>query len=136
MKTYTELIRIPTFEERFNYLKLDGRIAEETFGWDRWINQHFYHLSEWKRVRDQVIVRDMGCDLAFSDHEIFGLIVIHHMNPIKLEDLVEKRDEILDPEFLVCTSRQTHNAIHYGNKSLLPSPVIQRSRNDTCPWRS
>lgn len=136
MRTYTELSRIPTFEERFEYLKLDGRIAEETFGFDRYINQKFYHSSEWKRVRDQVIVRDLGCDLAFSEFVISGLIVIHHMNPIMLEDLLEGNLDVLKPEYLVCTSKRTHNAIHYGDKRLLPPPMVQRSRNDMCPWRS
>lgn len=136
MRTYTELIRIPTFEERFNYLKLDGKIAEETFGFDRYINQKFYHSSEWKRIRDQVIVRDCGCDLAFDGYEIYGLIVIHHMNPIMLKDLLNKNLDVLNPEYLVCVTKRTHNAIHYGDKRLLPSPIVQRSRNDTCPWRS
>lgn len=136
MRTYTELISIPSFEERFAYLKLDGKIADETFGWDRWVNQRFYHSSEWKRIRDQIIVRDCGCDLACEGYEIGGLILIHHMNPICLEDLVEMRSEVMNPEYLVCVSRRTHNAIHYGDKSLLPPPVISRSRNDTCPWRS
>lgn len=136
MRTYTELIQFPDFEDRFAYLKLDGRIADDTFGWDRWINQRFYHTSEWKRVRDQVIVRDSGYDLASRGHEISGQILIHHMNPIRLEDLMERPDYVLDPEFLVCVSKATHNAIHYGNIDLLPSPMIQRSRNDTCPWKS
>ena len=136
MRTYTELIQYPDFEDRFAYLKLDGRVAQDTFGWDRWVNQQFYHTSEWKRVRDQVIVRDLGYDLASRGHEISGMILIHHMNPIKLEDLMERPEYVLDPEFLVCVSKATHNAIHYGNKDLLPSPMIQRSRNDTCPWKS
>lgn len=136
MRTYTELVRLPSFEDRFAYLKLDGKIAEETFGFDRYINQHFYHSSEWKHVRDQVIVRDLGCDLAFEDNPIGGLIIIHHMNPIMLEDLVHGNMEVMNPEYLVCTSRQTHNAIHYGTEKLLPPPVVHRSRNDTCPWRS
>lgn len=135
MKTYSELIRIPTFEERFNYLKLDGRIAEETFGFDRWMNQRFYHSSEWKRIRDQVIVRDLGCDLAFEGYEIGGNIIIHHINPVLLKDLVELNPEIYNPDYLVCVSHRTHNAIHYGDKSLLPPTVIQRSRNDMCPWK-
>lgn len=136
MRTYTELIQYPDFEDRFAYLKLDGRVAQDTFGWDRWVNQQFYHTSEWKRVRDQVIVRDLGYDLASRGHEISGMILIHHMNPIRLEDLMERPEYVLDPEFLVCVSKATHNAIHYGNKDLLPSPMIQRSRNDTCPWKS
>ena len=136
MRTYSELIRLLSFEDRFAYLKLDGRVAEDSFGWDRWVNQRFYHTSEWKRVRDQVIVRDMGYDLASRDHEITGQILIHHMNPISLEDLVEHQELVLDPEFLICTSKLTHNAIHYGDINLLPSPMIQRSRNDTCPWRT
>lgn len=136
MRTYTELIRLPSFEDRFAYLKLDGRVAEDSFGWDRWVNQRFYHTSEWKRVRDQVIVRDMGYDLASRDHPIGGQILIHHMNPVRLEDLVEHKELVLDPEFLICVSKLTHNAIHYGDINLLPSPIIQRSRNDTSPWRT
>lgn len=136
MRTYSELIRIPTFEERFNYLKLDGKIAEETFGFDRWMNQRFYHSSEWKRVRDQVIIRDLGCDLASEGYEIGGMIIIHHMNPVVLKDLLELVPEIYNPDYLVCTSHRTHNAIHYGDKRLLPPTVIQRSRNDTCPWKT
>ena len=136
MRTYTELLRIPLYEDRFEYLKLDGIVAEDTFGFDRWLNQHFYHSSEWKRVRDQVIVRDKGCDLASQGHEIGGLIVIHHMNPIRLEDLIHGNLDVINPEYLVCVSRRTHNAIHYGDRSLLPPPLIQRSRFDTCPWLS
>lgn len=136
MRTYSELIQFPTFEERFAYLKLDGRVAEETFGFDRWMNQKFYHSSEWKRVRDQVIVRDLGCDLASEGYDIYGLIIIHHMNPVKLTDLVELVPEVYNPDYLICTTRRTHNAIHYGDERLLPPPVIQRSRFDTCPWRS
>jgi len=135
MRTYSELVRIPTFEERFNYLKLDGRIAEETFGFDRWVNQRFYHSSEWKRIRDQVIVRDLGRDLASEGYEIGGKIIIHHLNPLVLKDLVELVPEIYNPDYLVCTSHQTHNAIHYGDRKLLPPTVFQRSRNDTCPWK-
>lgn len=136
MKTYTELSRIPSYEERFEYLKLDGRIAEETFGFDRWMNQRFYHSSEWKRVRDQVIVRDQGRDLACEGYEIPGMIIIHHMNPIIQSDIVCCNSDIWNPEFLICVTKRTHNAIHYGDKSLLPSPLAIRSRNDTCPWRS
>ena len=136
MRTYSELIQLPSFEDRFAYLKLDGRVAEDSFGWDRWVNQKFYHTSEWKRVRDQVIVRDMGYDLASRDHAITGQVLIHHMNPIGLEDLLNHIELVLDPEFLICTSKLTHNAIHYGDINLLPSPMIQRSRNDTCPWRT
>lgn len=134
-RTYSELILLPTFEERYEYLKLGGAIGEETFGFDRYINQIFYRSKEWKKVRDLVIVRDNGCDLGISDREIYGRIYIHHMNPISLEDIERKSDLLLNPEYLITLTHNTHNAIHYGDSSLLVTAPIERLPNDTCPWR-
>ena len=135
IRTYSELITIPTFEERYRYLRLGGRVGEETFGFDRYINQAFYKSKEWQSIRDYVITRDMGCDLAMEGREIPGLILIHHMNPITVEDIVNKSDYLLDPEYLICTLKATHDAIHYGDESLLMTGPIERRPNDTCPWR-
>ena len=134
MRTYSELMKLPTFEERFEYLKLDGDIGRETFGFDRYINQRFYRSAEWKRIRNEVIVRDNGCDLAIPDRKIFGQIVVHHMNPIDPDDIEERF--ILDPDFLITTFITTHNAIHYGDKDILvPTELTERKPNDTCLWR-
>lgn len=136
MRSYSELIKLNTFEERFNYLKLDGRIGDETFGFDRYFNQKLYHSLEWERVRREVIIRDNGCDLGISDREIFGKIIIHHMNPISLEDIENHNPDILNPEYLISTAKETHDAIHYGDDSLLESSKVnKRTKNDTCPWR-
>lgn len=136
MRSYSELIKLPTFEERFNYLRLDGEIGEETFGFDRYMNQSFYRCGEWKRVRDQVIVRDNGCDLGIPDRQLYDNIIIHHMNPVTREDLINKSHLLMDPEYLICVSKNTHNAIHYGDESLLVSTkIIERRPNDTCPWK-
>ena len=135
IKTYSELIEIPTFEERYKYLNLDGTVGEETFGFDRYINQEFYRSYEWCRIRDYVIIRDNGCDLAISDREIFGKIFVHHMNPITIKDILNKSKFLLDPEYLICTSKNTHDAIHYGDSSLLITMPTERRKNDTCPWR-
>lgn len=135
IRSYSELIHIPTFEERFEYLKLSGAVGKETFGFDRYLNQVFYRSKEWKRVRDLVIVRDNGCDLGIEDREICGKIYIHHMNPISLSDIERKSESILDPEYLICVTHNTHNAIHYGDSSLLVTAPIERTPNDTCPWR-
>lgn len=135
IKTYSELITIPTFEERYEYLRLQGRVGEETFGFDRWLNQVFYRTKEWKTVRDKVIVRDCGCDLAMFDRELQGRILVHHMNPILTRDIVNRTEFLLNPEYLICTSKNTHDAIHYGDSELLITMPIERSRNDTCPWR-
>ena len=135
IRTYSELIKIPTFKDRFEYLRLDGKVGEETFGFDRYLNQIFYKSPEWKTARDFVIIRDQGCDLAMEGHEIFGRILVHHMNPIRIEDIVNRSKYLLDPEYLICTIKNTHDAIHYGDGSLLITGPIERTKNDTCPWR-
>ena len=135
IRTYSELIKLPTFEERFDYLRLDGVVGKDTFGFDRYLNQQFYRSSEWKRIRNQVIVRDNGCDLGIDEYEIHGRILIHHMNPISIEDLQYMSDLLMNPEYLICVSHRTHNAIHYGDASLIVTAPIERSQNDTCPWR-
>ena len=135
IRTYSELIQLPTFEERFDYLRLDGVVGKDTFGFDRYLNQQFYRSSEWKRIRNQVIVRDNGCDLGIDEYEIHGRILIHHMNPISIEDLQHMSDLLMNPEYLICVSHRTHNAIHYGDENLIVSAPIERSQNDTCPWR-
>lgn len=136
IRTYSELITIPTFKDRFNYLKLDSLVGKETFGYDRYLNQQLYQRNpRWKKARDQVIIRDNGCDLGVEGYEIFGKIIVHHMNPITLDDILNDRDWIYDPEFLICTVHNTHNAIHYGNEELLMTAPIVRTKNDTCPWK-
>ena len=135
IKTYSELILLPAFEERFKYLRLDGRVGEDTFGFDRYLNQLFYRSYEWKKIRDHVIIRDNGCDLGVEGYDIYGKILIHHMNPIKPEDLINVPDEIMNPEYLVCVSKRTHDAIHFGDASLLPALPVERTPNDMCPWK-
>lgn len=135
IRTYSELITLPTFEERYQYLRLDGRVGQETFGFDRWLNQKFYKDPEWLRVRDFVIIRDNGCDLGIEGREIHSRILIHHMNPITAEDIVKRSKYLLDPEYLICTVKRTHDAIHYGDESLLILNPIERTKNDTCPWK-
>ena len=135
IRTYSELITLPTFKERFNYLKLDGLVGESTFGFDRYLNQMFYRSQRWKEIRDFVIIRDDGCDLGVEGYEIHSRIVIHHMNPITIEDIRKESEFLLDPEFLICTIHNTHNAIHYGDENLLIKAPIERSKNDTCPWK-
>lgn len=134
-KNYSDLRVLPTFKQRFEYLKLNGHVAEETFGFDRYINQLFYSSDDWKRVRDLVIMRDLGCDLGVEGFEIFGRVMVHHMNPITVDDITNRKEIILDPEFLVCVSHETHNALHYGNINMLCLDVIERTPNDTCPWK-
>lgn len=135
IRNYSELITLRTFKERFEYLKLDGIVGEETFGFDRYMNQIFYKSNEWASVRREVIIRDNGCDLGVDGYEIHGKILIHHMNPINLSDIVHKTDELLNPDYLITTVLSTHNAIHYGDASLLPALPIERRANDTCPWK-
>ena len=135
IRTYSELIKFPTFEERFRYLQLKGVVAAETFGFDRYLNQVFYRSQRWKEIRDYVIIRDNGCDLGVEGHEIYGRIIIHHMNPIRISDIEKESDFLLNPEYLISTIHNTHNAIHYGDESLLITAPVERSKNDTCPWR-
>lgn len=137
IRTYSELITLPTFMDRFEYLRLNGRVGEETFGFDRYLNQQFYQRDdEWKKIRDEVIIRDQGCDLGILGREIKeGRVLIHHMNPITKRDILERTDFLLNPEYLITTIKCTHDAIHYGNEhSLYPDP-IERRPFDTCPWR-
>lgn len=135
IKTYSELITIPTFIERYRYLRLGGRVGEETFGFDRYLNQIFYKDSKWLATRDRAIVRDNGCDLAMPDREIKSRILVHHINPITKEDILRRDPKLFDLENLICTIKKTHDAIHYGDESLLLAEPIERHRNDTCPWR-
>lgn len=147
IKSYSELITIPTFEERFKYLQLSGQVGKETFGYDRYLNQMLYNSQEWRRFRNEIIIRDKACDLAHSDHEIsswkdrdgrvHGLkIIIHHINPITVDDVINRRTTVFDLENVITTIMSTHNAIHYGNDGLIPKAPVERCRNDTCPWRS
>ncbi len=135
IRTYSELILLPTFQERYEYLKLSGQVGKETFGSDRYLNQLFYKDQEWLSVRDEVIIRDGGCDLGIEGRELDSYIIVHHMNPITKEDILNRTEILLDPEYLICVSKRTHDAIHYGDSGLLiPDPII-RTKNDTCPWK-
>ena len=136
IRTYRDLIALPTFEERFRYLKLNGTIGEDTFGFDRYINQQFYNSQEWRKLRDEIIVRDNGCDLGLTGYDIGGRILIHHMNPVTVRDIQERSQYLMNPEYLICVSHDTHNAIHYGDENQLRNKLpIERTKNDTCPWR-
>ena len=135
IRTYSDLSKLTTFEDRYNYLRLNGFVGQETFGFDRYLNQVFYKSAKWRSVRDFVIVRDNGCDLGIEGREIYGKIIIHHMNPITIQDIEHESDFLLDPEFLISTVHETHNAIHYGDENLLILAPIERKPNDTCPWR-
>lgn len=140
IRTYSELITIPTFIERYRYLRLGGKVGEETFGFDRYLNQQFYKSDEWLRIRDYVILRDTGCndycqDLGVDGYDIRGRILIHHMNPITVDDIIHRSDFLLNPEYLICTTKNTHDAIHYGNEDILIQAPVERRKNDTCPWR-
>lgn len=135
IRTYSDLSKLTTFEDRYNYLRLNGFVGKETFGFDRYLNQVFYKSAKWRSVRDFVIVRDNGCDLGVEGREIYGKIIIHHMNPITIYDIEQESDFLLDPEFLISTVHETHNAIHYGDENLLIRTPIERKPNDTCPWR-
>lgn len=134
IRTYSEMIRFDMFEDRFEYLKLEGVVGRSTFGFDREVNQRFYQSREWKSIRDFVIIRDNGCDLGVPGYEIHGGLLIHHVNPISIDDLVGGLHWILDPEYLVTTCHDTHNAIHYGDSSLLPKRWVERSPGDTKLW--
>lgn len=137
IKTYSELITLPTFEERYQYLRIGGKVGAETFGFDRYLNQLFYKSDEWRSLRDYVIVRDNGCDLAIKDRLIPDgcKIYVHHMNPITIDDILKRSKYLLDPEFLVATMKNTHDAIHYGDVDLLVQDYVARCKNDTCPWK-
>lgn len=137
IRTYEELSKLKTFEERYEYLKLDGSVGEETFGFDRYLNQKFYKYDpDWKKVRDEVIFRDNGCDLGIEGREINGLILVHHMNPITKDDILNRSEYLLNPNYLITTIKSTHDAIHYGSSDLLMKDPVVRSKNDTCPWRN
>lgn len=135
IRTYSELITIPTFEERFEYLQLKGSVGKDTFGYDRYLNQVLYRSPEWKRLRNQIIIRDGGCDLACDGYDIYDKVLIHHLNPVTVEDVLTRSRKVFDPDNLVCVSHNTHNAIHYGDVDLLVTGPIIRTKNDTCPWR-
>ena len=135
IRIYSELITLPTFEERFRYLQLGGKVGEDTFGHDRYLNQMFYTSDEWRRIRRDVIVRDNGCDLGIQDREIHGLIIIHHMNPITIEDIINRSEFLLNPEYLISTVKNTHDAIHFSDERILIADPIERRPNDTCPWK-
>lgn len=137
IKTYSELSQLSTFEERYNYLRLLGRVGEDTFGFDRYMNQMFYRSKEWKQIRDRVIARDMGCDMGLEGYEINGPVYVHHMNPITPNDIENSTEQLLNPEYLVCVSKDTHDAIHYGlEKNYNKYKIIERTPNDTCPWKN
>lgn len=135
IRSYTELKELKSFEDRFRYLKLSGTVGEVTFGYERYLNQSLYTSRRWRRIRDEVIMRDMGCDLGVEGYEIYDKVVVHHMNPICAEDIEMERDIVFDPEYLICTSNNTHQAIHYGDESLIPQTFVERTKNDTCPWK-
>lgn len=134
-RCYSDLKQLDSFVDRYKYLRIGGIIGESTFGFDRYLNQTLYKTKRWLKVRDDVIIRDDGCDLGIVDMPIKGIIIVHHMNPIQLEDIQEGRDWVFDPEYLICVSRNTHNAIHYGDESLLPKGFVDRRPGDTCPWK-
>lgn len=137
MRRYSELITLPTLKERFEYLKLEGAVGRDTFGFDRWLNQVLYSSKEWKAVRNMILVRDNSCELAIPDRPIFGKVYIHHMNPITKEDILNRSDFIFNPDYLVCCSFDIHNAIHYGDDSkIMIQDYVPRTPNDTCPWRN
>lgn len=134
LRTYSELRQLSTFKERFRYLQLRGEVGEATFGFDRYLNQRFYRSREWRHIRDHVIARDEACDLGIPGYEIYDKIIIHHMNPMRREDLIHGNDDIIDPEYLISVTHNTHNAIHYGDESLLPTALVERAPGDTRLW--
>ncbi len=135
VKSYRNLILLPSFDDRYEYLKLQGVVGESTFGFDRYMNQHFYTSREWRQFRNKIIARDDGCDMGLEDYPIAGRVIIHHINPLTVEDFENLTDALFDPDNVICVSENTHQAIHYGDVSLLPAPPIVRAPNDTCPWR-
>lgn len=134
-RSYSELIRFPTFEGRFQYLKLGGLVGKTTFGHDRYLNQLLYHSNEWRRFRKEIIIRDNGGDMALEDYQIVVGIIVHHIVPLTIEDIENRSYRIFDPENVVCVSHKTHEAIHYGDERLLPRLLVERRPNDTCPWK-
>ena len=135
IRTYSQVIQLPTFIERYRYLKIGGFVGEETFGYDRYLNQTLYRSSEWRRFRRDMILRDQGMDLALNGYEIVGNILLHHIEPITVKDVVNRDPKIFDPDNVICVSLNTHNAIHYGDESLLMTEPVVRTKYDTCPWR-
>lgn len=135
IKTYSELLSFPTYEERLEYLKIGGSVGVSTFGFDRYLNQDFYRSAEWKRLREQIFVRDLGCDLACNDRPIIGRYMVHHINPISADDIIHSTDFLLNSEYLITVDPETHNTIHYGTESRRPSAFAERHPNDMCPWR-
>lgn len=135
LRRYSELKRLKTFEERFEYLRLAGVVGESTFGFDRYLNQLLYTSSKWRKTREGIIIRDNGCDLGVPGYDLRTMIIIHHMNPLSIKDIEEVSDDIFNPEYLICVSQRTHNAIHFGDESLLPKGPIERKPYDTCPWK-
>ena len=135
MRTYSELSKLKTFKERFEYLQLNGVVGEDTFGFDRWMNQQFYHSDEWLKAKRKVLIRDEGRDLGLPGYEIPGRVLVHHMNPISKEDIIKRSAILLDPEYLICVSKRTHDAIHYGDDRILRPAFVERRPNDTCPWK-
>ena len=134
IRRYSELKRLETLEERYKYLQLRGRVGSDTFGFDRYLNQDFYSSWEWKLVRNEVIARDLGCDLGLDGYEIFDRVYVHHMNPMTVKDITEFNEEILNPEYLISVTHRTHKAIHYGDENLLPRPPVERRPGDTKLW--
>lgn len=135
IKTYSDLVRLETFDDRYEYLRLGGKVGVDTFGFDRYLNQIFYKSEAWLRVRDYVIVRDNGCDLGMEGYEIYGKVLVHHMNPITKEDILNRSNFLLNPEYLISVSKRTHDAIHYGSENPMSHVLIERTKNDTCPWK-
>lgn len=135
IKRYSDLKILKSFEERFEYLKMNSLVGGETFGRDRYLNQVLYSSPEWKRIRDQIILRDNGCDLGVEGYEIHGRILVHHLEPITVDDILSRDQKIFDPENLICVTHSTHNAIHYGNVNMIPHTIVTRKKHDTCPWK-
>ena len=135
IKTYSELITLPTFIERFRYLKLNGKVGDSTFGYDRYLNQILYTSREWLTFKDRIVLRDDGCDLACEGFNVPVRITVHHINPITVDDVVNRNPKVFDPENVICVSHNTHMAIHYGSEELLITSPIERKANDTCPWK-
>lgn len=134
-KSYSELMRLKTFEERYQYLRIGGAVGAETFGYDRYLNQILYNSHDWRKFRNPIILRDNGCDLACLDRELESRVIIHHINPITVEDVLNRDPKIFDPENVICVSHNTHQAIHYGDENLLYKNPVERKPNDTCPWK-